>query len=75
MKVLAGDIRWYFLAQRFRPVEEANLLLDADSLASLLQLVWRGRTRRFPNGLIPNSLQIFAVAWVRLSPHDPSRPC
>lgn len=67
MKSLAGNIRWYFLAQRFRSLEEANLVLGCDSLSNLLKLIWKGRNRRVPSALIPNILQIFALTWVRLS--------
>ena len=66
MKSLAGNIRWYFLAQRFRSLEEANLLLGFDSLSNLLRLVWKSRNRRLPSALIPNIVQIFAVTWVSL---------
>ena len=66
MKSLAGNIRWYFLAQRFRSLEEANLLLGFDSLSNLLRLVWKSRNRRLPSALIPSILQIFAMTWVSL---------
>ena len=67
MKSLAGNVRWYFLAQRFRSPEEANLVLGCDSLSNLLKLIWKGRNRRVPSALTPNILQIFALTWVSLS--------
>ena len=66
MKSLAGNIRCYFLAQRFRSLEEANLVLGCDSLSNLIKLIWKARNRRVPSALIPTILQIFAVTWVRL---------
>ena len=67
MKLLAGNVRWYFLAQRFRSLEEANLVLGCDSLSNLVKLIWKARNRRVPRALIPTILQTFAVTWVRLA--------
>lgn len=67
MKSLAGKARWYLLAQRFRPIEEANLLLGCDSLSNILQLVWKARNRRFPSALIPNLLPLLGVAWLLIN--------
>ena len=64
MKSLAGKARWYLLAQRFRPLEEANLILGCDSLSNILVLMWKARNRRFPSALIPNLLQFLGVGWV-----------
>ena len=65
MKSLAGNIRWYFLAQRFRSLEVANLVLGCDSLSNLLKLLWRGRNRSARSAL-PSILQTFALTWVWL---------
>lgn len=66
MKSLAGTIRWYLLAQRLRPIEEADLILDCDSLSVVLKLLWKARTRHFSRGLVPNMIQVLGATWVWL---------
>lgn len=60
LKNYAQLIRWRFLAQEYRTLQDFELIMSCESLSKVFRLIWAGRTR---GSRLPNKVQIFAFLY------------